>query len=82
MMHRLIKHRGEGDHSLRCAAFPIRDADFFEIKHQFGYTTLYIVVQILNYSVEQHSRDLRALPFLRATLCLDDLIRMLKPEGI
>jgi hypothetical protein len=82
MMHRLIKHRGEGDNFLRCAVFPIRDADFVEIKHQFGYTSLRVLVQILNYSFEKHSRYLRALFFLWSTCCVDYRIRIPKNEGI
>jgi hypothetical protein len=81
-MYRLTTHRGEGDNFLRFAIFLIRDANFVEIKHQFGYTALYVLVQILNYSLEKRSRYLRALPFLGDTCCLDDLIRMPKNEGI
>jgi hypothetical protein len=33
--------------SLRFAAFPIRGANLVEIEHQFGYTALYVIVQIL-----------------------------------
>jgi hypothetical protein len=31
-------HRGGGDNCLRLAVFPIRDANFVEIEHEFGYT--------------------------------------------
>jgi hypothetical protein len=67
-MYRPTKHRGEGDNFLHFAVFPIRDADFVEIKHQFGYTALYVLVQILNYSLDKRARYLRALLFLR---CMD-----------
>jgi hypothetical protein len=79
-MYPLTKHRGEGDTFLCVVIFPIRDANFVEIKHEFGYTALYVLMQILKYSLEKHSRYLRALPFLRGTCCLDYLIRMLKNE--
>jgi hypothetical protein len=82
MMYRPTKHRGEGDNFLRCAVFPIRDASFGEIKHQFGYTALYVLVQSLNYSLAKHSRYLRALPFLRAAFYLEDFIGMPKNEVI
>jgi hypothetical protein len=82
MMYRLTKHRGGDDNFLHFAIFPIRDVNFVEIEHQFGYTALYVVVQILNYSLEKHSRHLRALLFFWATLCLDYLIGMSKNEGI
>jgi hypothetical protein len=36
--------------------------------HQFGYTALYVVVQILNYSREKRPWYLRALLFLWGTL--------------
>jgi hypothetical protein len=62
--------------------FPIRDANFVEIKHQFRHPALYRRVQILNYSLEKRSRYLRALPFLRVTCCFDNLSRMPKNEGI
>jgi hypothetical protein len=39
MMYRLTNHRGEGDNSLRFAIFPMRDANFVEIKYQFGYNS-------------------------------------------
>jgi hypothetical protein len=55
----VTKDCGEGDNFLRFAVFPIRDADFVEIKHQFGYTVLLALVQILNCSLEQRSRYLR-----------------------
>jgi hypothetical protein len=48
MMYRLIKHRGEGDTFPRFAVFPIQNANFVEIVHQFGYPALYVLVQILN----------------------------------
>jgi hypothetical protein len=38
MMYHLTKHRRGDDNFLRFAVFPIRDANFVEIKHQFGYT--------------------------------------------
>jgi hypothetical protein len=57
-MYRLTKHRGEGDNFLRFGVFPIRDANFIEIKHQFGYTSLYLLVQILNYSLQKRSQYL------------------------
>jgi hypothetical protein len=74
-MYRLTKHRGEGDHFPRFAVFTIRDAIFVEIDHQFGYPALYVIVQILNYSLEKRSRYLQALFFLWGTFCLDRLIR-------
>jgi hypothetical protein len=46
MVYHLAKHRGEGDNSLRFAVFPVRDGDFLEIKHQFGCTAIYVLVQI------------------------------------
>jgi hypothetical protein len=82
MMYRLSKDRGGDNNCLRFAAFPIRDANFVEIKHEFGYPALYVIVQILNCSLEKRSRPLRALAFLRATRCLDDRIRMAKNDGI
>jgi hypothetical protein len=82
MMYHLTKDRGDGDDFLRFAVFSICDANFVEIKHQFGYTALYVVVQILNYSLEKRFRYLRVLPFLRATCYLDNLIRMPMNEGI
>jgi hypothetical protein len=66
MIYRVTKRRGEGDNFVGFAIFPIRDANFVEIKDQFGYTALYVVVQILNYSLEKQSRYWRALSFLRA----------------
>jgi hypothetical protein len=68
MMYRLTKYRGEGDSFLHSAVFPIRDANFVEIEHQFGYPSLYVVVQVRNYSLEKSSRYLRALLFLWATI--------------
>jgi hypothetical protein len=47
MMYRLTKHRGAEDKFLHFAVFLIRDASFVEIEYQFGYTTLYVHVQIL-----------------------------------
>jgi hypothetical protein len=70
MMYRLTKYRGDGDHCLRFAVFPIRDANFVEIKHEFDYTALYVLVQILNYFLEKRCRYLRALLSLRATVVL------------
>jgi hypothetical protein len=80
MMYRLTKHRGEGDSLLRFALFPIRDANFLARKHQFGYAALYVLVQILNQSIQKPCGYLRALPFLRATVCWDSIIRMPKNE--
>jgi hypothetical protein len=48
MMYRLTKHRGESDNFLISAVFPIRDSNFVEIEHQLGYTTLYVIVPILD----------------------------------
>jgi hypothetical protein len=67
MMYRLTKHRGDSDTFRRFAVFSIRDAEFVEIKHQFGYTAVYVLVHMLNYSLEKRSRYLRALLFLRVT---------------
>jgi hypothetical protein len=58
MMYRLTKHCGERDNFLRFAVFAIRGADLVEIKHQFHYTALYVLAQILNYSLEIPSRYL------------------------
>jgi hypothetical protein len=82
MMYRLTKHCGGHHDCFRFAVFPILDANFVEIEHQFDYQALYVFVQILTYSLEKRSRYLRALLFLRATFCLDDLIGMPKTEGI
>jgi hypothetical protein len=67
-MYSPTKHCGEGDNFLRFPVFPTRDANISEIKDQFGYTALYVLAQILNYSLEKRSRYLRALPFLLAIL--------------
>jgi hypothetical protein len=82
MIYRLSKHRGEGHNFLRFTVIPIRDANFIEIKHQFGDTALYVPVHTLNESLEKRSRYLRALPLLRTAFCFDDLIRIPKDEGI
>jgi hypothetical protein len=82
MIYHLTRHRGWDDNLLAFAVFSIRDANFVEIEHQFGHPALYVLLQILNYSLEKRSRYLRGLPFLRATFCLDDLIRWPKNEGI
>jgi hypothetical protein len=68
MIYRLTEHRGQGDPVLRFAVFPIRDANFVEIERQFDYRALYVVVQILNYSLEKRSRYLQGLLFLWAAL--------------
>jgi hypothetical protein len=52
MMYRLTKHRGGDDNFLRCAAFPIRDANLVETEYEFGYTVLYVIVQTLDCSRE------------------------------
>jgi hypothetical protein len=44
-MYRLTEGRGECDNFRRFAVFPIRNADFVEIKQQFGCTALYVIVQ-------------------------------------
>jgi hypothetical protein len=57
-MYRLTNDRDEDDNFLRFAVFPIRDANFVEIKHQLGYPALYVLVQIPNYVLEKRSRYL------------------------
>jgi hypothetical protein len=47
-VYRSTKHRGERDNFRRFAVFPIRDVNFVAVKHQFGYTALYVLVKILN----------------------------------
>jgi hypothetical protein len=82
IMYHQTKHRGERDNFLSFAVFPIRDANFVEIEYQFGYTSLYILEQILNHSLQKRSRYLQALLFLWPTCCLDYFIRIPKNEGI
>jgi hypothetical protein len=53
-----------GDSFPRVAGFPIGDAIFVEIEHQFGYTPLYVLVHFLDCSVQKGSRYLQALLFL------------------
>jgi hypothetical protein len=43
-MYHLTTHRDEPDNFLPSAVFFIRDANFLEIKHQFGHTALYVLV--------------------------------------
>jgi hypothetical protein len=82
MMYRLTKHRGGDDNVVRFPGFAIGDANFVEIEHQFGYTALYVVAQILNYSLQKRCPYLRAMRFFSATFCRDYLIRMSKNEAI
>jgi hypothetical protein len=48
MMYRLTKHRRGNESVPRFAIFPSQDANFAEIQNQFGYTALYVFIQILN----------------------------------
>jgi hypothetical protein len=58
MMYRPTIH-GRGDDNFSCLAiFPVRDANFVEIENQFGYTALYMFVQIPHYPLEERSRNL------------------------
>jgi hypothetical protein len=67
MMYRLTKHRGEVENSLSFAVCPIRDANLIESERQFDYTAMYVIVQILNCSLEKRSQYLRVLLFLWGT---------------
>jgi hypothetical protein len=42
--------------------------------NQFDYTAMYVIVQILDCSLEKRSRYLQALLFLRGAFCSDDVI--------
>jgi hypothetical protein len=55
-MYHLTKHRGRDENWLHFAVLPIRDANFVEIEHQFSYTALDVIVQILNSRLEKRSR--------------------------
>jgi hypothetical protein len=57
-MYRLVEHRGESDTMHRFAVFPIQNANFVKISHQFDYPALYVLVQILNWFLEKPSRYL------------------------
>jgi hypothetical protein len=81
-MYPLTKPRGGNDGFLHFAVFPIPDVNFVEIEHQFGYTTLCVIVQIPNCSLEKRSRHLQALLFLPGTFFVNYLIRMLNDERI
>jgi hypothetical protein len=47
LVHRPTAHRRGYDNSFRLAIFPVRDANFFQIEHQFSHTRLDTFIQIL-----------------------------------
>jgi hypothetical protein len=82
MIYRLTKHCGGDDNFLRFAVFAIRDANFVEIERQVGHTALYVIVLVLDRSLEKRSRYLQTLLLLWGVVCSDDVIQMSKNEGI
>jgi hypothetical protein len=64
----------------RFAIILVRDANLIEIENQFGYTSLYMFVQILHCSLEKRSRHLQ-WPFVLCGVCsLGDLPGMTKDK--
>jgi hypothetical protein len=56
MMYRVPAHRRRYDNLPRFAILPIRNANFIQVKDEFGDTPLDVFIQILYCSVEKNSR--------------------------
>jgi hypothetical protein len=52
-MYRMTIDGRRDDNFSGFAIFPVRDANLIEIEKQFGYTTLYMFVQILTCPLEK-----------------------------
>jgi hypothetical protein len=82
MMYRLTRHRRPDDDCLGLAIFPVRNANFVWIEHQFSDTPLNVFFQILFCSLQERSGYLQTLLFLRHTFRFENLVRMAKNERI
>jgi hypothetical protein len=79
-MYRPTIHRRRDHNFSYRASFPVREANLIEIENQFGYTALYMFVQIPHDPLQKRSRDLQTLLLLWCTFCLDDVTGMTKEE--
>jgi hypothetical protein len=82
MTHRLIIPSRWDDDSAGVAIFQNREIDFIEITDQFEYTAVYMLIQILNWSLEERYRDLQMMRFDGDTFPSDDRTGMTKDEWI
>jgi hypothetical protein len=76
MMYRLTIHGRWDDSFSRFAISRVGDANLIETENQFSCTSLYMLIQSPNCSLEKRSRRFSTLFFLCGPFCLDDLTGM------
>jgi hypothetical protein len=82
MMYHLTPYRPRLDDILGFAIFPVRNTNFVKIENQFSCTSPNVFIQTVDCSVEERSRCLQTLLFLRDAFRLDDLLGLTKNKQI